>query len=172
VIVRGAFLAGRYLKVVEEIVAVKEACGTAHLKVISDTGELATCDNVRRTSWLAMLAGGDFIKTSTGKVQPAATLGGHAGDVGGGARLPGRRRPAGRCQAGGIRTTKDAMRYLVLVSEIAEEHDVVVTELGGGSGHQQPTHVGRVGLAGRPPIYPKWTLFVLELPPTRCGHPG
>ena len=79
VIDRGAFLTGRYLQVLEEIVAVKEACrradGTAaHLKVIFETGELATYDNVRRVSWLAMLAGADFIKTSTGKVQPAATL--------------------------------------------------------------------------------------------------
>src|SRR4051794_1754859 len=74
VIDRGAFLAGRYLDVFEEIVAVKETCGTAHLKVILETGELVTLDNVRRASWLAMLAGGDFIKTSTGKISPAATL--------------------------------------------------------------------------------------------------
>src|SRR5439155_502152 len=68
VINRGAFLSGRYLDVYEEIVAVREACGEAHLKVILETGELATYDNVRRASWLAMLAGADFIKTSTGKV--------------------------------------------------------------------------------------------------------
>ena len=68
VIDRGAFLSGRYLEVFDEIVAVKEACGDAHLKVILETGELATYDNVRRASWLAMLAGGDFIKTSTGKI--------------------------------------------------------------------------------------------------------
>ena len=74
VIDRGAFLAGRYLDVYDEIVATKEACGDAHLKVILETGELATYDNVRRASWLAMLAGGDVIKTSTGKVSPAATL--------------------------------------------------------------------------------------------------
>ncbi len=73
VINRGAFLSGRYLEVFEEIVAVKDACGDAHLKVILETGELATYDNVRRASWLGMLAGGDFIKTSTGKVAPAAT---------------------------------------------------------------------------------------------------
>src|SRR4051794_29274452 len=73
VINRGAFLSGRYLEVFEEIVAVKEASGDAHLKVILETGELATYDNVRRASWLGMLAGGDFIKTSTGKVAPAAT---------------------------------------------------------------------------------------------------
>jgi deoxyribose-phosphate aldolase len=74
VIDRGAFLAGRYLDVYEEIVATKQASGHADLKVILETGELATYDNVRRASWLAMLAGGDFIKTSTGKVSPAATL--------------------------------------------------------------------------------------------------
>ena len=73
VIDRGAFLAGRYGQVYEEIVAVKQACGDAHLKVILETGELATLDNVARASWLAMLAGADFIKTSTGKVSPAAT---------------------------------------------------------------------------------------------------
>ncbi len=79
VIDRGAFLAGDYLTVFEEIVAIKEACRRpdghdAHLKVIMETGELVTYDNVRRASYLSMLAGGDFIKTSTGKVQPAATL--------------------------------------------------------------------------------------------------
>ena len=73
VINRGAFLSGRYLEVYEEIVAVKQACGDAHLKVILETGELATYDNVRRASWLGLLGGGDFIKTSTGKVTPAAT---------------------------------------------------------------------------------------------------
>src|SRR3954454_20356420 len=71
VIDRGAFLAGRYLDVYEEIVAVKEACGDAHLKVILETGELVTLDNARRASWLAMLAGADFIKTSPGKISPA-----------------------------------------------------------------------------------------------------
>ena len=95
VINRGAFLAGRYLEVFEEIVAVKEACGGAHLKVILETGELATYDNVRRASWLAMLAGGDFIKTSTGKVPAGRDAAGHAGHAGGGPRLPGRR-PAAR----------------------------------------------------------------------------
>ena len=75
VIDRGAFLSGRLRQVFDEIVAVKEACARhAHLKVILETGELVTYDNVRRASWLAMLAGADFIKTSTGKVQPAATL--------------------------------------------------------------------------------------------------
>jgi len=73
VIDRGAFLAGRYAQVYEEVRAVREACGSAHLKVILETGELATLDNVSRASWLVMLAGADFIKTSTGKLQPAAT---------------------------------------------------------------------------------------------------
>ncbi|WFE23797.1 deoxyribose-phosphate aldolase [Solwaraspora sp. WMMD937] len=120
VINRGAFLAGRYEQVYAEIVAVKQACGDAHLKVILETGELATYDNVRRASWLAMLAGGDFIKTSTGKVPVAATLpvtlimleavrDFHA--------VTGRR--IGVKPAGGIRTTKDAIKYLVLVNETA-----------------------------------------------------
>ena len=74
VIDRGAFLSGDYQKVYDEIVAIKEACGDAHLKVILETGELGTYDSVRRASILAMAAGADFIKTSTGKVQPAATL--------------------------------------------------------------------------------------------------
>lgn len=122
VIDRGAFLAGRYLDVYDEIVAVKEACGTAHLKVIFETGELRTYDNVRRASYLAMLAGADFIKTSTGKVSPAATLpvtlilleavrDWH--------RQTGRR--IGVKPAGGIRTSKDAIRYLVMVNEVCGE---------------------------------------------------
>src|SRR5260370_31533642 len=74
VIDRGAFLSGDYQRVYDEIVAVKEACGKAHLKVILETGELGTYDAVRRASILAIAAGADFIKTSTGKVQPAATL--------------------------------------------------------------------------------------------------
>ena len=74
VIDRGAFLSGDYLTVFEEIVEVKEAAGESHLKVILETGELETYDNVRRASVLAMAAGADFIKTSTGKVTPAATL--------------------------------------------------------------------------------------------------
>jgi deoxyribose-phosphate aldolase len=118
VIDRGAFLSGRYLEVFEEIVAVKDACGAAHLKVILETGELNTYDNVRRASWLAMLAGGDFIKTSTGKVAPAATLPvtlvmleavrDFRASTG---------RQVGVKPAGGIRTTKDAIKYLVLVNE-------------------------------------------------------
>ena len=125
VIDRGAFLAGRYLEVFDEIVAVKQACDAgngAHLKVILETGELVTLDNVRRASWLALLAGGDFIKTSTGKIVPAATppvalvmlqaardFAARTGDV------------RGVKLAGGIRTTKEAVRYLVMVNEVTGE---------------------------------------------------
>lgn len=122
VIDRGAFLAGHYLDVYDEIVAVKEACGTAHLKVIFETGELRTYDNVRRASWLAMLAGADFIKTSTGKVSPAATppvtliLLEAVRDW---HRATGRY--VGVKPAGGIRTTKDAIRYLVMINEVCGE---------------------------------------------------
>ncbi|TNY35633.1 deoxyribose-phosphate aldolase [Thermomonospora catenispora] len=120
VIDRGAFLSGDYLKVYEEIAAVKQACGDAHLKVILETGELVTYDNVRRASWLAMRAGADFIKTSTGKVSPAATLPvtlvmlEAVRDF---RAATGRR--VGVKPAGGIRTAKDAIRYLVLVKETA-----------------------------------------------------
>ncbi|HET7018030.1 MAG TPA: deoxyribose-phosphate aldolase [Streptosporangiaceae bacterium] len=120
VIDRGAFLAGRYGQVYEEIRAVKEACGSAHLKVILETGELATLDNVSRASWLAMLAGADFIKTSTGKVSPASTppvalvMLSAVRDF---EQVSGRR--VGVKVAGGIRTAKDAIRYLVLVNETA-----------------------------------------------------
>jgi deoxyribose-phosphate aldolase len=120
VIDRGAFLSGRYLEVFEEIVAVREAARPAHLKVILETGELQTYDNVRRASWLAMMAGADFIKTSTGKVQPAATLPVilvmleavrdfrlATGQV------------VGVKAAGGIRTAKDAVKHLVMVNEVA-----------------------------------------------------
>ncbi|MCP2260475.1 deoxyribose-phosphate aldolase [Streptoalloteichus tenebrarius] len=120
VIDRGAFLSGRYGEVFEEIVAVREACGEAHLKVILETGELATYDNVRRASWLALLAGADFIKTSTGKVSPAATLPvTHLmlGAVRDWHAQTGEAR--GVKPAGGIRTTKDAVRYLVAVHEVA-----------------------------------------------------
>ena len=120
VIDRGAFLAGDYALVFDEIVAVKQACGTAHLKVILETGELRTLDNVRRASWLAMLAGADFIKTSTGKVTPAATppvtlvmleaVRDFHNATG---------RFIGVKAAGGIRTSKDAIKYLVLVKETA-----------------------------------------------------
>ncbi|HEY3732507.1 MAG TPA: deoxyribose-phosphate aldolase [Streptosporangiaceae bacterium] len=122
VIDRGAFLAGRYGQVYDEVRAVRAACGPAHLKVILETGELATLDNVARASWLAMLAGADFIKTSTGKVSPAATpvvayvMLAAARDF---AEATGRR--VGVKVAGGIRTAKDAVRYLVLVKETAGE---------------------------------------------------
>jgi deoxyribose-phosphate aldolase len=118
VIDRGAFLAGDYDLVFEEIVAVKEACGPAHLKVILETGELRTLDNVRRASWLSMLAGADFIKTSTGKIAPAATppvtlvmLEAVRDFHEATGRLIGVK------AAGGIRTSKDAIKYLVLVNE-------------------------------------------------------
>ncbi len=130
VISRGAFLSGRYRDVYDEIVAVKETCVTAsasagrvepaHLKVILETGELATYDNVRRASWLAMLAGADFIKTSTGKVSPAATppvtliMLEAVRDF---REATGRQ--IGVKPAGGIRTAKDAIKYLVLVNETA-----------------------------------------------------
>ena len=135
VINRGAFLAGRYEEVADEIRRVKEACGAAHLKVILETGELETLDNVRRASDLAIRAmadvgvrhehGGDFIKTSTGKVQPAATMpvtlvmleairdwylqSGHV---------------VGMKPAGGIRAAKQAVHYLVMVSETLGGLDV------------------------------------------------
>ena len=120
VIDRGAFLAGRYGQVSDEIRAVREACGTVHLKVILETAELATLDNVARASWLAMLSGADFIKTSTGKVSPAATpavglvmlaaVADFAAATG---------HQVGVKVAGGVRTAKDAIRYLVLVKETA-----------------------------------------------------
>ncbi|MFF2374221.1 deoxyribose-phosphate aldolase [Streptomyces xiamenensis] len=120
VIDRGAFLSGRYLKVFEEIAAVREAAGPAHLKVILENGELSTYDNIRRASWLAMLAGADFIKTSTGKVSVNATLPNTL------LMLEAVRdfraatgRQIGVKPAGGIRTTKDAIKYLVLVNETA-----------------------------------------------------
>ena len=127
VIDRGAFLSGSWGKVYDQIVAIKEACqradgSYAHLKVILETGELATLDNVRRASWLAILAGADFIKTSTGKVSPAATLPvtvtmlevirdwhGMTGEK------------IGMKPAGGIRASKDALRYLVAVAETVGE---------------------------------------------------
>jgi deoxyribose-phosphate aldolase len=120
VIDRGAFLAGHFGQVLEEIVATKQACGSAHLKVILETGELATYDNVRRASWLAMLGGADFIKTSTGKVAPAATLPvalvmlSAVRDFFSSTGVP-----VGVKVAGGIRTAKDAIRYLVVVHETA-----------------------------------------------------
>ncbi|WP_265520923.1 deoxyribose-phosphate aldolase [Oerskovia flava] len=126
VIDRGAFLSGRYAQVFDDIVAVREACHAdgrdAHLKVILETGELVTYDNVRRASWLAMLAGADFIKTSTGKISPAATLPVTV------VMLEAVRdfraatgRQVGVKPAGGIRTSKDAIKYLVAVNETVGE---------------------------------------------------
>ncbi len=118
VIDRGAFLCGDYAKVFDEIVAVKEACGLAHLKVILETGELVTYDNVRLASQIAMEAGGDFIKTSTGKVSPAATIPVTLVMLEAirdyffatGIRI-------GMKPAGGIRNSKQALAYLVMVKE-------------------------------------------------------
>jgi len=120
VISRGEFLSGHYQKVFDEIVAVKQACGEAHLKVILETGELGTYDNVRRASWLAMLAGADFIKTSTGKVPVAATLPVTLIMLEAVRDFRERTgRQVGVKPAGGIRTTKDAIKYLVLINETA-----------------------------------------------------
>ena len=118
VIDRGAFLSGRYAKVYDEIVRVKEACGDAHLKVILETGELGTYDNVRRASLLAMAAGADFVKTSTGKISPAATLPvtlcmmEAVRDV-----YTETGRIVGIKPAGGIRAAKQAVQYLVVLHE-------------------------------------------------------
>ncbi|HCA84749.1 MAG TPA: deoxyribose-phosphate aldolase [Streptomyces sp.] len=127
VIDRGAFLSGRYMAVFQEIQQIKKACrredgSAAHLKVIFETGELQTYDNVRRASWLAMLAGADFIKTSTGKVAVNATppvtllmleaVRDFRAAVG---------VQVGVKPAGGIRTSKDAIKYLVMVNETLGE---------------------------------------------------
>jgi deoxyribose-phosphate aldolase len=118
VIDRGAFLSGEYNKVFDEIAATKEACGAAHLKVILETGEIGTYDRVRKASQIAILAGADFIKTSTGKIQPAATppvtlvmletIRDHYYATG--TRI-------GMKPAGGIKTAKQALHYLVMVKE-------------------------------------------------------
>lgn len=118
VIDRGAMLAGDYAKVFDEIAATKEACGAAHLKVILETGELGSYDVVRKASEIGIAAGGDFIKTSTGKVQPAATpavtlvmlqaIADHYMATG---------RRIGMKPAGGVRTAKQALHYLVIVKE-------------------------------------------------------
>lgn len=118
VIDRGAFLSGQYNEVHDEIAAVKEACAGAHLKVILETGELGSYDHVRKASQIAMIAGADFIKTSTGKVQPAATpavtlvmleaIRDYFYATG---------KRIGMKPAGGIRTAKQALHYLVLVKE-------------------------------------------------------
>lgn len=127
VIDRGAFLAGRYGLVFDQIAQVKQACrredgSSASLKVILETGELNTYDNIKRASWLAILAGGDFIKTSTGKVQPAATLPTTLlmlEVVRDWYRATGEK--IGVKPAGGIRTSKDAIKYLVTVAETVGE---------------------------------------------------
>ena len=119
VISRGEFLAGEYNFVYDEIAAIKEACGEAHLKVILETGELDTLDNVRKASEIAMYAGADFIKTSTGKIQPAATMPVtyvmldaikdfylKTGKI------------IGMKPAGGISTSKIALQYLVMLNEV------------------------------------------------------
>jgi len=118
VIDRGAFLSGDYATVFDEVVEVKDACGDAHLKVILETGELGTFDQVRRASILAIAAGADFIKTSTGKIQPAATLPVTL------VMLEAIRdfekatgRAVGMKPAGGIRTAKEAVQYLVVLYE-------------------------------------------------------
>jgi deoxyribose-phosphate aldolase len=118
VISRGKFLQGEYNFVFDEIAAVKEACGKAHLKVILETGELSTLDNVRKASDLAILAGADFIKTSTGKIQPAATMPVTL------VMLEAIRdyyyatgKMIGMKPAGGIATSKLALHYLVMVNE-------------------------------------------------------
>ncbi len=118
VIDRGAMLSGDYAKVFDEIAATKEACGAAHLKVILETGELGSYDLVRKASELAIAAGGDFIKTSTGKIQPAATqpvtlvmleaIRDHFYATG---------RKIGMKPAGGVRTAKQCLQYLVIVKE-------------------------------------------------------
>jgi deoxyribose-phosphate aldolase len=118
VINRGAFLSGDYNRVFDEVVAVKQACGPAHLKVILETGELQTYDQVAKASHIAMDAGADFIKTSTGKVAPAATLPvslvmvealrEHFFRTG---------RKVGFKPAGGIRKAKEAWQYLVMIKE-------------------------------------------------------
>jgi deoxyribose-phosphate aldolase len=118
VIDRGAMLVGDYAKVFDEIAATKEACGNAHLKVILETGELGTYDTIRQASELAIAAGADFIKTSTGKIQPAATppvtllmlevIRDHYYATG---------RRIGMKPAGGVRTSKQALHYLVIVKE-------------------------------------------------------
>lgn len=122
VISRGEFLAGEYNFVYDEIAAIKEACGKAHLKVILETGELDTLDNVRKASEIAMCAGADFIKTSTGKIQPAATMPVtyvmldaikdfylKTGKI------------IGMKPAGGISTSKIALQYLVMLNEVLGE---------------------------------------------------
>ena len=122
VISRGQFLAGNYQYVFDEIASVKEACGEAHLKVILETGELDTLDNVRKASEIAMHAGANFIKTSTGKIQPAATM--QVTYV----MLDAIKdfylktgKMIGMKPAGGISTAKIALQYLVMLNEVLGE---------------------------------------------------
>lgn len=122
VISRGAFLSGNYQYVFDEIAAVKEVCGKAHLKVILETGELDTLDNVRKASEIALYAGADFIKTSTGKIQPAATM--QVTYV----MLQAIKdyylatgKMVGMKPAGGISTSKIALQYLVMLNEVLGE---------------------------------------------------
>jgi deoxyribose-phosphate aldolase len=118
VINRGAFLSGRYQEVFDEIVATKEACEEAHLKVILETGELGSLDKVRLASDIAMEAGGDFIKTSTGKIQPAATMPVTLIMLQAIADFENKTgKMIGMKPAGGIRTAKSALHYLVMVKE-------------------------------------------------------
>jgi deoxyribose-phosphate aldolase len=118
VINRGAFLSGRYREVFEEVAATRDACGTARLKVILETGELGSYDGVRRASVLAMAAGADFIKTSTGKIQPAATLPVALVMLEAIRDFQQRTgRMVGFKAAGGVRTAKQAIQYLVVVAE-------------------------------------------------------
>ena len=122
VISRGQFLQGEYRAIYDEVAAVKEACGTAHLKVILETGELSTYDNVRYASDLAMAAGADFIKTSTGKVQPAATLPVTLVMLQAIEDFYERTgRMVGMKPAGGISNAKLALQYLVMVKEVLGE---------------------------------------------------
>lgn len=122
VISRGEFLAGNYNYVFDEISAIKEACGKAHLKVILETGELDTLNNVRKASEIAMYAGADFIKTSTGKIQPAATLPvtyvmlNAIKDF-----YKKNGKMIGMKPAGGISTSKIALQYLVMLNEVLGE---------------------------------------------------
>ena len=161
VINRGAFLAGRYDEVAQEIREVKAACGPAHLKVILETGELETYDNMRRASDLAIEAGADFVKTSTGKVQPAATL---ASTL---VLLESARdaylrtdRIVGVKPAGGIRTSKQALHYLVMVKETmdgvtsirppdAEAEEALRRSLGSDYHRRPPAHEPSPGVSPR-----------------------
>ncbi len=156
VINRGAFLAGRFDEVAQEIREIKGACGEAHLKVILETGELDTYDNIRRASDLAIEAGADFVKTSTGKIQPAATL---ASTL---VLLESVRdaylrtgRVIGVKPAGGIRAAKQALQYLVMVKEtmsgVAGSREENAEDAGGAE-----ERGGRAGAVEEPAIGNPW----------------